>query len=86
MPSTGCEPVGCSSGIGSIGSTYGLFCPERDLFRAGLAIGRSGSEYWPTEINCGVLPGAGGCCGPEPGDISSSLSSGEAGGCGRFGG
>ena len=86
MPSIGCESAGCSSGIGDIGSTDGPFCPERDLLRVGLVIGRSGSEYWPTEINSGLFPGEGGCCGPEPGGKSSLLSSGAAGVCGRFGG
>ena len=45
MPSIGGDSAGFSSGIGVIGSTYGDLFPERDLLRAGLAIGRSGSEY-----------------------------------------
>ena len=45
MPSVGGESAGLFSGIGAMGSTYGDLFPERDLLRAGLAIGRSGSEY-----------------------------------------
>ena len=45
MPSVGCMSAGFSSGIGSIGSTYGPLVPERDLLRVGRIIGISGSEY-----------------------------------------